>query len=280
MKLSSGYAALLSLAVAGALVKILGGFIYGSKALLVDALTSMANILALALSIHFLSLSTKPPDEDHPYGHRRLALGAPLVTLMAYSFVGGVAVTELIHVAPYRISIYASYCAAIGLALYAAVIALAKRVSRYLSTYAVFTYTELIESGITIVAAVGGALLSYFIDYCGAIAITGFIFYELVEEGRSLLTKISEYAEPRLLREIAETLRSMGIDVRCVRVHSVEEGLYRGDVTIAVDPRKSVEEVHRVADEVEKILRERFGVEVVVHVEPRERESAPESSPH
>jgi len=260
--------AIFTLASLGSIAKIFGGIEFGSRALFIDALTCIANLVALALTTHFLRLSLAPPDEDHPYGHYRVALGGPFSTLLAYSFIGGIAVTELINVEPYRVSIYAAICAGLGLLLYLGAILRARSVGGALSTYAVFTWTEVFESSITIGAAVGGALLSYVIDYAGAIAITTFIFYELIKEGREFLTIISDITHPELVYKISRDLERHGFKVKYVRIRRVSHNVYQGDVTIVLDPSISLDEAHRIADKVERLLKEKYGVEVVVHVEP------------
>ncbi len=261
---------ILTLATLGAIVKIFGGFEFGSRALFIDALTCLANIVALVLTTHFLKQSLIPPDKDHPYGHRRIALGGPFSTLLAYSFVGGIAITDLVNVEPYHVSIYAAICAGLGLAFYLGAITLSKRVGGFLSTYAVFTWTEVFESSVTIIAALGGAMLSYIVDYAGAIAITAFIFYELFEEGRQFLELISDITHPQLAKEVVVELRRRGLRVKSIRLRKVSHDYYQGDVTIELDPHTTLDQAHKVADEVEKFLREKFGIEAVVHIEPRE----------
>ncbi|NPA97579.1 MAG: cation diffusion facilitator family transporter [Crenarchaeota archaeon] len=258
-----------ALAVLGSIVKIFGGFEYGSRALFIDALTSMANLVALGLTAHFLKMSLAPPDKDHPYGHYRVALGGPFSTLIAYAFVGGIAVTDLVKVSPYHVSIYAAICAGIGLFLYLGAILLSRKLGGALSTYAVFTWTEVLESSITIAAALGGAIFSYLVDYVGAIVITAFIFYEIVEEGRKFLEMISDITQPQLIEEIVSELSKRGLRVKCVRIRRVSHSVYQGDITIELDPNTPLDKAHQVADEIENLLRNKYRVEAVVHVEPR-----------
>jgi divalent metal cation (Fe/Co/Zn/Cd) transporter len=58
-------------------------------------------------------------------------------------------------------------------------------------------------------------------------------------------------------------------DVRKVRSRSTASGQLFAEVTIAVSGIISVDEVHRLADEVEAAIAREFGTsEVTVHVEP------------
>jgi cation diffusion facilitator family transporter len=53
-------------------VKLAAWFITNSLAILTDALESIVNIVAGFLGLYSLSLSAKPKDADHPYGHGKV----------------------------------------------------------------------------------------------------------------------------------------------------------------------------------------------------------------
>jgi cation diffusion facilitator family transporter len=54
------------------IVKLAAWFITNSLAILTDALESIVNIVAGFLGLYSLSLSAKPKDADHPYGHGKV----------------------------------------------------------------------------------------------------------------------------------------------------------------------------------------------------------------
>ena len=82
----------------GGFFKIFGGVVYGSRALFVDALTSIANFIAAYATIYYYKVSKRPPDIDHHYGHYKLGFGGTLVSLITYSFVAGLVISELYNV--------------------------------------------------------------------------------------------------------------------------------------------------------------------------------------
>src|SRR5690606_21825235 len=67
--------------IAGVIITALKFAVYlhtDSLAVLSDALESIINIAAAGVMLYMLWLSSRPPDEDHPYGHGRaqvLAIG-------------------------------------------------------------------------------------------------------------------------------------------------------------------------------------------------------------
>ncbi len=253
----------------GGLVKILGGILYGSRALFVDALTSIANFISIIATIYYYHKSLLPPDLDHHYGHHRLGFGGAFTTIMAYSFVAGLSVWELLSIEPYRVSPLAPVFAFLGLVFYTIAIALSKKAGEYFTPYAVFTVSELIESVTVIIASFLGSVYYYLIDYAGAFVIVGYLFYELHDIARDFIKVMSDIApEPGLVKNIRREIERIGPKVINIRLRMLRKNYYQGDVIIRVDPSMSVEEAHRIADEIERILREKYNVEVVVHIEP------------
>ena len=67
-----------------AIIKGLAGFFGNSYALLADAIESTTDIFASLLVLFGIKYSSKPPDENHPYGHGR---AEPLITFLVVGFL-------------------------------------------------------------------------------------------------------------------------------------------------------------------------------------------------
>ena len=67
-----------------ALIKGITGFFGNSYALIADAIESTTDIFASFLVLVGFKYSTKPPDENHPYGHGKLE---PLITFVVVGFL-------------------------------------------------------------------------------------------------------------------------------------------------------------------------------------------------
>jgi len=77
---TSIYSVLLNLLMA--LIKWIAGILGNSYALIADAIESTADVFSSLLVLIGLKASTKPPDDNHPYGHGRVE------TLATFSVVG------------------------------------------------------------------------------------------------------------------------------------------------------------------------------------------------
>ena len=251
--------AILLLATAGGVAKIVGGLSYGSRALFVDALTSFANLIALIATIHYYRLSSQPPDSDHPFGHYRLGYAGVIISLITYGYVAGVASVELLYSREYSVGIEATYYALAGLVLYGLAIWLSLRIGGFFKAYGLFTISELYESMVTVLASLAGALYTYLIDYVGAIGLTLYIFYELVSIGRETLSTIVDRSAPlSLISEVREIIERNGYKVVDLRIRCLAPNIYHGDVRVRTisDKPTSIEELKR-------IFREKYNLDIV-----------------
>jgi cation diffusion facilitator family transporter len=76
-----------------ATVKLIAGIVGNSYALIADAVESTADVLGSVIVWSGLSYASRPPDEEHPYGHGRAeALAAAAVALMLIGGAVGIAI--------------------------------------------------------------------------------------------------------------------------------------------------------------------------------------------
>jgi len=260
----------LALSIGGASFKSIA-WLGGSMSALVDSLTCFASILAGLVALWTYERSAKPPDAEHSYGHERYVLYGSVVIVVIYSLVLGIAVDRLVDrlsSVHYRVEAVAPLYIAVGTALYALAVALSRRAGVVGQTYAAFIASEVLEGFVTIGSAAGGAFVSSLIDYVGGWALAIYLATEIVRELRKYEHMITDWAEPRVRKLVEEMLRSRGVVVRSVRLRMIVPGRYRGDAVIVVPRGVSMDEAHRVVDEVVSEIERRLGVELVVHYEP------------
>jgi len=71
------------------IVKVVIGLLSGSLALLADGIHSLSDIATDAVVLLGLRLSSKEPDQSHPYGHGRAETFSAAVVALVLIFVGG-----------------------------------------------------------------------------------------------------------------------------------------------------------------------------------------------
>lgn len=273
-KVGNTIAVLIVLSVVGGSLKIYGSVVGGSKSVFVDAMTSIANTLAIIFILKFFKAGMIPPDKDHHYGHHRIALGGPISMLMLYSFVAGLVILDIVNTLgkEYRVGYESPIYATLALIPYGLAIFISKRVHPIVVGYAGFTAIELIESAVSIVSSLGGIAISYMVDLVGSIGLTLYLFIELVRNFREVVEVVSDTVSHDVVEMVSETVKRYGLNVDRIRLRKVVENVYHGDVIVKVSSGTLVEEAHSIVDTVEKELR-KSGIDVSIHIEPEDQET-------
>ncbi|WP_457611909.1 cation diffusion facilitator family transporter [Methanocaldococcus sp.] len=69
------------------LLKIFVGYIYNSISLISDGIHSLSDVVTSVIGYFGIQLANKPPDEDHPYGHKRFESIVALIMGVILIFV-------------------------------------------------------------------------------------------------------------------------------------------------------------------------------------------------
>ncbi len=255
------------LALLGALFKSIAA-VQGSRAALVDLLTCIANIIALAALAYVLRVSGLPPDEDHPYGHERFETAGVLWITTVYGFVAGYGVAVLLlEGVRERIPASAAIFAIIGTFFYAAAIVYARRAGLAGRAYAAFTLSEVFEGIVVAAAALAGSLFNPLVDYLAAWGLLAYLVYELYENVYHVTCILTERVPPELVRRVKARLEEKGLRVVSLRLRPILPGIYVGDAVVRVKG-DSLRRVHEVVDAVEREIRSKCRVHLVIHYEP------------
>ena len=268
-----------NVAVVGA--KVVIGFAAGSLAVLGDAIHSTADALNNVLALVVVRTASKPPDEDHPYGHGKFE------TLGALAIVGFMSITcfELVRDAVSRLlgEHSAPQLSDLQLIVLLATLAINVFVAWYENRRGRELDSDLLLADaahtradvfITIGVLIGMIFARrgwWWVDPALALGIAAFIVRiavglfqravpVLVDERAIATTAIQTLAESVDGVRSAYGIRSRGGARSHVRY---------AEVTIAVDGAANVADAHAIADRVEQRLKRDLALtEVTVHVEP------------
>ncbi len=277
--------ALISVGVSGALAlsKVLIGWMANSTSVMADGFESAGDVVTSSIVVFGLTVASRPPDENHPYGHGRSEMLSGLVVGLILAAAGaGICVHSLesigrSHVAP----------AAFGLWPLAASI-----VSKAILSTVKFRYGKRVRSAALIADAWndGVDILSGSVAFI-ALSIALYDPDRLLRAdhyGGFLVGLIVVFTGARIVYEtslqLMDTMPGEGIMNRIREValevpgvHGVEKCFarktgfqYHVDLHLEVDPEITVRESHDIATQVRIRLKEGldFIADVLVHVEP------------
>jgi cation diffusion facilitator family transporter len=266
-----------------ACIKFAAGYFGRSQALIADAIHSLTDTttdVAVIAGSHFWS---RPPDESHPYGHRRLeTLVTVFIGLMLAAAgigIGWDAVSTLREkesTPPGWIALYAAMVSIFTKEiLYRWTAVVGKKIrSPALAANAWHHRTDAISS-IPVLIAVGGALIFpswSFLDLVGAVVVSIFVMHAAM---KIIWPGISELIDAGAPKDIQKKITDIACtnpgvqEVHKVRTRYISTSILV-DMHLVVDGSISVREGHAIADEIEnKIITSISNVlGVVIHVDP------------
>ena len=262
------------------IVKLAAWFITNSLAILTDALESIVNIVAGFLGLYSLSLSAKPKDADHPYGHGKVefisaAIEGTLIITAGF-FIIYKAVQNFFY--PHEIAklnlgiLLVSSTAIVNFIAGSVCLATGKRNK---SLQLIAGGKHLITDTYSTIGILAGLAVIYFtgytlIDSLIACIVAIIIIYTGYTIVRSSIAGIMDEADKTLLNDIVACLnkhrRENWIDIHNLRIIKYGSTLHC-DCHLTVPWYLNVREAHDEIEALGTLIKNEFGeaVELFVH---------------
>jgi cation diffusion facilitator family transporter len=267
----------LNLAVAG--IKIAVGFFTGAVSILSDGFHSLTDAASNVVALVGVSAARRPPDENHPYGHRKYETIASLGILM---FLGAVLLQLLSAAYDRLVNGGTPRVFPEGIAVMSATLVLNIFVVRYELREGVRLKSEVLRadakhtrSDVLTSVAVLGALVGVWLGYpvldpLAAIVVSVFIGHagwQIAQDASRILSDeivIAEEAVRAVVRSVPEVLGCHQIRTRGSADYAFM------DLHIWLDGNTPLESAHSTSHVVKDRLMARFPqlADVVIHIEP------------
>lgn len=275
-----------------ATVKLVGGLIGNSTALIADAVESLADVVSSLIVLGGLHLAAQPPDSDHPYGHGRAeSLAALVVGLMLFGAGVGVAVEAISSMlgSPETPAAFTLWVLLGVVAVKEIMYQLARRAARLSNSslgladawhHRSDAITSLVAAGGISVALWGGERYAVADDWVALFAAGVIVF----NASRVLGSPLHELMDKRpssiiqLVREVAESVAGVeGVEKVFARKIGPQ---YWVDMHIEVDPEMPVRRAHHVSHDVKDAIRAASPnvLDVLVHIEPHHPDGRSEAT--
>jgi len=276
---------ILFLNLAVALAKIVFGQLSGSISILSDGFHSLTDGASNVVALVGLQLANKPPDANHPYGHRKFeTLAAAAIALFLV-----IIVVEVAQAAFFRFraggapsvttSSFAIMLATLGINV--AVVRSERRAARRLSSellYADARHTASdVFTSLAVIGALAGSAMGYpILDPLAAIVIIGFIGYagfEIARDAAKILSDATVISEEDVRRVVDGVPTVLGCHQ--IRSRGSPDHVFL-DLHVWLDGATPLTEAHAVSHKVKDLLRERFPqiADAIIHIEPPPKSSS------
>ena len=263
------------------IAKLIVGLVTGSLAILGDAIHSLTDVVNNIFAWFVIRISSAPPDIEHPYGHRKfetLAVFflASLLTVLAFELALHAIRKEDVEI------VDSAWGLAVMLAVLMVNISLAawqrmwaKRLqSDILQADASHTFADVSTTVVVIVGWQLSAMGYVWLDRVCALAVSGLIFwlaYGLYQRAFPVLLD-GFSLDPELLSSAIHDVEGV---LQVYRIRSRWIGDEKSvDLVISVDPTISTTDSHIIANNVESLIADVFGVsDISIHIEPHHEEA-------
>jgi cation diffusion facilitator family transporter len=265
--------------------ELLGVLFFGSSALLMDAIASSVDVFSSIFLLIFIKIASKPPDENHPFGHGRLEPLAGLqLALLMFVFGGFMIFQQAFSIADsshggeiesklWIIPLIAVILLEIS---YQTIMRVAKkRHSPALAAdgihYRIDALTSLLATIVLILASIFPTL-SHSIDHWGALFIAILMMSIGIFAAKSNLNQLMDHVpDPDFFDKVKSAAKRVkGVsDTEKIRIQLYGPNAHV-DIDIEVDPSLPVEEAHLISQKVRAEIQKEWPavLDVTVHIEP------------
>ena len=260
--------------------KLTVGIIAGSVAIIADAVNNFSDAASSVITLAGFKLAGQKPDKEHPFGHGRIEYVAGLIVSVLIIFMGfELARSSIEKIISPEATIF-SY-AAMGVLIAAILVKLwlfyfnrkiAKRInSASIAATSMDSLTDVIATAVVLAALIGGQYTDFPIDGVAGVIVAIFIF-------RSGWGAVKSTQAPLLGRpmskELADAIDKLALEhENILGIHDLiyhDYGPGRAIVSFhaEVPADRNLMETHELIDHIEREIRDKFGIEAVIHMDP------------
>ena len=282
-RLSGAVCIVLNVLLAAA--KITVGLLYGLVSVIADGINNFTDCGSNVVSLVSIKLASRPPDKEHPYGHRRAEYVASMIVafiiLVVSCELASEGVTKIIavfngtSVAPpleilTMITLGASVLVKLWMFFFNRI--LGKRYNmELLKATSTDSISDVCATGVVLVSIVISHYTSFNADGFMTVAVAVVIAVSgvkiLKETFRHLL---GEGADAKLSREVNERILKFDgvLGVHDLNIHNYGPNSYYASVHVEVDANVPILISHDMIDQIERDFSENTNIKLVIHLDP------------
>jgi cation diffusion facilitator family transporter len=264
------------------IIKLIAWLLTNSVAILTDTLEYTINVISSLIGLYSLYLSSKPKDNNHPYGHGKVEFLSSLIesVLMIVSafLIMYEAIVNLKHPHPINKLDYGIYLVALTAIINFSIGFIAvKQGTKNNSLALTATGKHLQSDTYATLAIIVGLILMYFTNYSWIDSFVAFVFaLFIIVSGYKILRKsiagIMDEADDELLENVVSILEKNRTE-NWVDLHNLRIIKYGGtlhlDCHLTVPWFLNVHQAHKEVDALSNVVKTNFGqsVELFVHTD-------------
>ncbi|MDF2888634.1 MAG: cation diffusion facilitator family transporter [Lacrimispora sp.] len=262
--------------------KLLMGLLINSISVMADAFNNLSDAASSIIGFIGVKMAGKPADEEHPFGHGRVEYIAAFIVAFIVIQVGfslfQTSVDKILHpeeMTFHAISVFILFLSVL-VKLWMAVFnwTLGKRIhSAVMKATAADSMGDVITTSSTIVSVVIYGVWGLNIDGIVGVVVSVIVMWAGIRIAKDTLAPlIGEPIDPKLYHEITDFVEAYDgiVGSHDLIVHNYGPTRSMASIHAEVPNDVNVEDSHEVIDRIEREALKKFGIFLVIHMDPVE----------
>lgn len=261
-------------------LKLLIGLLFGSIAIIADAVNNLSDAGSCIVTLIGFKMSSKPADEEHPYGHARVEYIAGMIVSFSILLLGiqliGSSVREIFH--PEAVEFRWLSVVILGIAILVKLWMglFYKKVGRTIDSTAVMansadSMNDVYATSAVLVSALIGKAAGWQLDGYAGTLVAVFIIISGIGLVRETLNPLLGTAPTQeLVDKIEYKLHSYEgvLGTHDLMIHNYGPQRCFATVHVEVSAKEDILKSHDMIDNIEKDFAEEFNIHLVIHLDP------------
>ncbi|MBQ7226062.1 MAG: cation transporter [Clostridia bacterium] len=262
-------------------VKLVVGILFGSISVIADSLNNLSDSGSSVLTVVGYTISGKPADKDHPYGHARMEYLASLFIAIIITFLGFEMLTSSVskltgdpQAQEYSIAAIVVMASTVLVKILVAIMnfKLGKHIdSKALKAAAIDSVSDVVATTAVVVGMVLTPYTGAYTDGIIGIVIAVYIMVmgiRLVVESSNTL--IGEAPDKEFTHNIIEKIKSYDgvLGIHDLVIHSYGANRCFATVHVEIDADSNIMHSHDLMDNIEADFLKNEGINLVIHMDP------------
>jgi len=264
--------------------KIAAGSIFSSVSVLADGVNNLSDAASSGITLIGFHFSKKPADKKHPYGHARYEYLAALVIsamILAAGFeVAKSAAEQILN--PVKISLTPLFAALLCISVITKLIlvffyaSLEKKIRSDALLAAKIDSRNDILCTVAVFISIGAEhFFDIPVDGITSAALSLFILYSGIQLAKKTISPLlGEDGDPELKKKIIAHFKACGTVLGChdLIIHDYGPNKCYASIHVEMDQAADPMESHNLLDRLERECLQQFGVHLVTHLDPVEKD--------
>lgn len=262
------------------------GLLTQSATVTADAFHNLTDVASSAITVISFKLAGRPADKEHPFGHGRMEYVSGLLVSVVILLIGlefvRTSVEKIIHPAAVHFAILPFVLVLLFIPLKLGLSFFYRRLSRRINSGALSaTAFDALSDVFVLAVAAFSLLFARFsalpVDGWLSLLVSVFIIVSGLSIGKMALDPLlGEAPNPQIVREIVENVKGYPYitGIHDLVVHNYGPGRFMATLHAEVPADVPVMDLHESIDRAERELSKRYGILLVIHMDPLNKNDA------